>query len=332
MIRILLVITLLYLTCPSSANSSENPQSILLANGDRITGTVIDITGDRIILKTLWNQNLDIPFDQIQPQGNQIPANQFSRSTRGPSQLRAIPDSKVDHIEPTPEPSKKPTPSKWSNNLNLGLDLQYSAVDRKVFHTRWKSDYKGTRVRTGLDYSFTYGKADGKVSANRMDGRFKIDFVMPGRWYLYSLGGVGYDEIRKIDLRYEAGPGLGLHLIEAPNFLSEKDKISMDIEVGAELEEKRFRSGREDSHYFMRLAQIFSWDINSKLKFSEKFELFPQIGNLEAHRFRLEGNTAYALWKNLSLNLTVLAESESKTVNNLNPETIQVRSSLGIRF
>jgi len=292
----------------------------------------VDITGDRLILKTLWNQNIEIPFEQIQPQVNQQLASGFSRSTRGPTQQRPIPEPGTNQVANAPAPAKKSVPSKWSNDLRLGLDLQYSAVNRQVFHTRWKSNYKGKHVLNTLDYAYTYGKSDGKLSANRMDGRFKTDFVLPGRWYLYSLGGLGYDEIRKIDLRYEVGPGLGLHLIKAPNFISESDKVNVDIEVGAELEEKRFRSGRKDSNYFIRLAQVFHWEINSKLKFDEKFELFPQIGNLEAHRFRIEGNVAYAFWKNLSLNLTVLAESESKTVNNLRPESIQVRSSLGIRF
>src|SRR5204862_2738683 len=98
--------------------------------------------------------------------------------------------------------------------LLAGADLAFSTKDRQLYTGRLKLNHVEGHLRNALDYSFTYGRADGELTANRMDGSLKSDYELAVRSYLYNLAAAGYDEVRKIDSYLQAGPGFGYHVVK----------------------------------------------------------------------------------------------------------------------
>lgn len=220
----------------------------------------------------------------------------------------------------------------WSHDLRLGTDLQYSAVERKIYHTRLRSSYSRGSFRNLIDFSYSYGKSDGVVSADRLVATMKSNYTPRDRWYAYHQGSTGYDIIRRIEFRYQVGPGAGYHLVKGKPFLFDKSKLSLNLETGGEFEDKRATSGISNQKYFWRIAENGTWTINDSLTLSEELEFFPQIGELVSHRYRFEANAAYKLLKNMTLNLTFLAEADPESLKDFEPESVQIRSSLGLKF
>ena len=153
--------------------------------------------------------------------------------------------------------AKKPPAAKaWSGEAQMGTDLGFGQKERQLYTGRLKLNYVQAPVRNSLDYLFTYGRTDGELSANRMDGSMKTDFDLGHDYYAYSLEGAGYDQVRKIDWRYEIGPGIGYHLVKKTNFV-------LRVETGFHYEVHNFQDNRQDDIYYHRIAQDLRWNLGT---------------------------------------------------------------------
>ena len=163
------------------------------------------------------------------------------------------------------------------------------------------------------------------LSDNRMYGSSKTDVDLDHRVYVYNLAGAGYDEIRKINLRYEAGPGIGYHLLKTTNFV-------LNTEFGANYQSQYNSDNTRMESFYFRFAEDSAWKINSRFSWDEKYEFFPPVENWGRYRFRFETNLRYALLYNLSLVFTLLEQYDTQPVAGVGQNDLQIRSSLGLKF
>ena len=222
-------------------------------------------------------------------------------------------------------PAKPAGPKRWSGEVLLGTDLAYGAKDRELYAGRLKLNYVRLPLRNNLDYLFTYGRTDSELSANRMDGTMKTDYDLNPRVYLYSLVAAGYDEIRKIDWRYEVGPGSGYQLVKRTNFV-------FRVEGGFQYQVQNFEGNRQDEIFYHRLAEELKWNIGTLFTFDEKAEYMPELTDFSEYRFRVEANLRYWLRSNLSLNFTVINLYDTMSAPGVGQNDLQLRSSIGLKF
>lgn len=226
---------------------------------------------------------------------------------------------------PPAAPAKPAGPKRWSGDVFLGTDLAFGAKDRELYSGRLKLNYVNTPLRNNLDYLFTYGRTEGVLSANRMDGSMKTDYDLNRRVYLYSLEGAGYDEIRKIDWRYEVGPGCGYQLLMLTNFV-------LRVEGGLQYQVQNFEGDKQDEVIYNRLAQDLKWNLGTLFTFDEKVEYLHEVSDFQVYRLRVEANLRYWLRSNLSLNFTVINLYDTVTAPGVGQNDLQLRSSIGLKF
>jgi putative salt-induced outer membrane protein len=207
----------------------------------------------------------------------------------------------------------------------LGTDLGFGEKSRELHTGRLKLNYAKPPLRNSLDYLFTYGRTDGELSANRMDGQTKTDYDMNRKTYLYFLGGAGYDEIRKIDWRYEVGPGAGYHLLKLTNFV-------LRLEGGFHFQVQNLEGNQQNDIFYYRLAQDLRWNLGAQFTFDEKAEYLPEWNDPQVYRLRVEANLRYWLRSNLSLNFTVINLYDTVTAKGVGQNDLQLRSSVGLKF
>ncbi len=220
----------------------------------------------------------------------------------------------------------------------MGTDLGFSEKNRELYTGRLKASYTVLPLRHSLDYLFTYGKTDGELSANRMDGFLKSDYDLNRRWYVYNLLGAGYDEIRKINWRYEFGPGMGEHVLKLTNFVFNAE-FGFNYQV-QNLQDDRpgtndmqlIRHDRQDEVLHYRFAEDLKWILGSQFSFDEKAEYLPEWNDFQGYRLRVEGNLRYWLRTNLSLNFTIIDTYDTVTAKGVGQNDLQVRSSIGVKF
>ena len=225
-----------------------------------------------------------------------------------------------------PLPPIKPKPPKyWSGEAQVGMDLAFGGRERQLYSGRLKAGYVYKHFRNIFDYSFAYGKTDGLLSDHRMFGSDKTDFDLAKKIYVYNLGGAGYDEIRKIDLRYEFGPGFGYHLVKLTNFV-------LNSELGINYQAQYQSDDTKSELFFYRLAENSAWAINGKFSVDEKFEFFPRVDEWEKYRFRFESNLRLALINNLALVVTAVDQYDTDPAHGVSNNDLQLRSSISVKF
>jgi len=302
-----------------------------LHNGDRIAGNLISEDTNRVVLATTWIKELSVPLSAIKQREAVPPPASLPPAIveRKPPATNVVAVAK----SPPPSPPVKPASSKlWKANLTLGTDLQFGQLDRQLYYSRLKLTYERPYKHTPqkffrsiFDYAVDYGQTDGVRSANRMEGSMKMDFDVGKRWFIYNLGGAGYDEIRKIDLHYEDGPGIGYHLFQLPKFVA-------NVEAGGNYQVQERQGSPDVRNFFLRFAEDVTWKIGPKLTFTEKFEFTPQAEDLSRYRFRFDSNLSFPLWKNISLNLSVLDLYDTNPPGSVSQNELLIRSALGITF
>jgi hypothetical protein len=297
-----------------------------LRNGDRITGRLLAQETNQVIIATRWSPALVLPIAEIG--GLQSATGQVVIATSTPP---AAPPAAAHR--PVPRPTPPPaTAGRLRTTVNLGIDLMSGAKDRQLYYGRVKGSFEKPYqsnpkhlAKASADYQADYGETDGLVSANRMLGGLKADFDFFEHAYCYGEAGGGYDEVRRIDLHYEAGPGVGYHLLREPPLI-------WNLEGGLNYQSQvRSAGGDVDSLYF-RAAESLAWKLADRVKLTKSFEFFLNTEDAGMYRFRLDSTLSYSFLQNLSLNLTVLDSYDTDPAPTVDRNEIQFRSSLGITF
>lgn len=335
-----------------------------LKNGDRLAGAVVSEDTNHVVITTSWIKNLDVPVDQIasrEPgwaQTNAAPALAAQTNAAPNLQTNVASQKSVPAIRvvtntvvalnpsspipvptvPTP-PSAKPGNKHWKGEARVGADFLYGANNQQIYSGRFKLTYERPYAsnpkeffRNILDFSADYGwtktlsstNQQTVQSANRVDGSDKTDVDVGKRVYVYDLAAAGYDSVRKIDSRYELGPGAGYHLFTQTNFL-------LNTESGVDYQAEYRSDNTTERDFFYRFAEDLTWKLNHKVTLTEKMEVFPEV-TLDKYRFRFESNLSYNLWLSFSLNLTVLDLYDSQPALDIPYNDLQIRSSLGFKF
>ncbi len=296
------------------------PQTVVLQlrNGDRLSGTILAEDAGKVTLKTTWLNVVVIPAAEIKTRENLPAPASTAPATNRPVAVAGSP-------APAAPPVKPPTPKHWSGEALLGTDLAFNQRSRQLYTGKFKATYVHDHFRNVFDYLFSYGRIQGVLSDNRMYGTSKTDLDVGHRIYVYNLAGAGYDEIRKIDIRFEEGPGVGYHLIKTTNFV-------LNTEFGANYQAQYDSDNTRMESFYFRFAEDSTWKFNSRFSWDEKYEFFPQVENWGRYRFRFETNLRYALLYNLSLVLTVLEQYDTQPALGVGQNDLQIRSSLGLKF
>jgi hypothetical protein len=303
-----------------------------LKNGDRISGRIISENTNAVVVETRWNKKLSIPSNEIERR--EFQTNSTPSPTAGSASAPVTPKAPVVAIPSggTTKPEKK-----WKAEARIGADFLYGAKNQQIYYGRFKWSYMQPYhshpkqyFQTLFDYSADYGwtEAPGQttvVSANRMFASDKIGFDIDGsRWFTYGLSSGGYDEVRKIDFQFEAGAGIGRHLIANPT-------LTLNVESGLDYQEQYRSDHTTTKDPYFRAAEDVVWKITPGLTLIEKVEFFPRTDSVD-FRFRAESTLSYALWRNVSLNFSVLDLYDTRPAQDVPNDDLQVHTSVGVSF
>ncbi len=311
--------------------AAAQPVILHLRGGDRLTGTITAEDTNLVVLSTRWGKQMVVPAAEILKR-EPLPATPEAKAadTKPATPVAAGSTNTVARpatlAASTPPPPIKPKPPKrWTGEAQVGVDLVFSERKRQLYSGRFKAGYVYEHFRNVFDYSFAYGKTDGLLSDDRMYGSAKTDYDLGRRIYVYNLGGAGFDETRKIDLRYELGPGFGYHLLKLTNFV-------LNTELGANYQVQELSDNTKTELFYYRLAENSTWAINGRFSVDEKFEFFPRVEDWGKYRFRFESNLRYILINNLSFVVTAVDQYDTQPAAGVGRNDLQFRSSISVKF
>lgn len=320
---------------------------LTLSNGDRITGDFLSEDTTQVVVLSPLTGRIAVPKaaiaqrveTQLQPAFATMPA-----GAQAPiPQPRKLPATNAPAAITSPTTPLKPPVStglarlmstsvrplftNWHGSLNLGMDVGFGTSDRRTFYLNGNASHSWDRVRNTVDYHVAYGTVNTVQSANRMDGSAKTetDLGKKRRLYIYNQGGSGYDEIRRIDLEFHEGAGLGYKLLQKP-------KLSLNIEVGLQYQDQDYHNQPRHSFVSARLGENLVWRPVDKLEIRHSLSYTPDIGDFTVIRVRADLSLVYPLFKRITLSLNLVDLYDSQPAISVKNNDLQVQSTIGMSF
>ena len=323
-------------------NCAAAPESVVLflKNGDRITGELVSQNENRVVVRSPVAGKITIPRESLD---HMDPVARPTAST--PTVPTNAPPKAASPPPPTPSPAslaKVDTnapvaghllPSwvsgiwtNWHGNVQAGLNLGVGTTDRTTMYVNGTASKKWGRTSTIFTYNTAYGEANGIQNANQMAGTGRAEFeISPNRrTFAYASGAAGYDVIRKINLEYLGGGGVGYKFIDRP-------KRVLAGELGVQYQSFNYSTSEDQTTVAIRFGESFTTSID-KLSITQRLGFTPGIGDLSNYQVNLYLTLSYPLFKPLTLNLNIIDQYLSKPAAGVQNNDLQVQTTIGVTF
>lgn len=316
------------------------PVVLHLQNGDRVAGVILSQTTNTLVLSNAWSSELKVPLAAITnrepaiiPSSEPAPAVAATPAAAPKPAAPATPPPAIAAaVQPPAKKQEVKGPKRWKADLNLGTSFIYGTTEQQNYYGTATLTYEKPYVanpnkffRNIISYNLNYGQANQVVSANQMWGSMKTDLDITERIFAYNLGLAGYDQVRKIDLQWEIGPGFGWHIFKTGKFI-------LNTEVGSQYLVQNLSTGVTKENVYLRFAENVTWQIAERVSLKEGLAYLPQSLELDNYRLRFESTVSFALFNRVSLNFTVLNLFDSRPAPGVESNQLQLRSTLGLHF
>lgn len=199
--------------------SGSNADIIEMHNGDHITGKIIEIGEEALVIETEYAGTITVLLDavkSIEPTDGEIAA--WLKDTLEPweIEIRDIPNHEEEPEEPELE---RP----WSGTADMGVSMRKGDTDTLDANFALRLTREWPRYILTFRLEGGYSEVESQVNTRRLRSSVRLQHYVADRWYVYGVTAAEHDPGRKLDLRLEAGAGVGYDLIRR-----ERQRLSVD--------------------------------------------------------------------------------------------------------
>jgi putative salt-induced outer membrane protein YdiY len=325
---------------------SAGVETVLLDNGDRLSGEVLKIEDGKLSLKTEYAGVVSIKWSRVQDLSSarefQVEAETGLRMRgtmlRSGSTMELHTGDGPVLVEPAhmvrATPVEPESDSGFWQALEGGVDLGYNFA-RGNTDVNQSSVSVNTRYRTDnyklqVDLASLLANQEGTTGANRHSGNLRFDRFLSPDAFVYTNLGVERDQRRALNLRTNFGGGLGWKVLKAA-----ERELSVLGGVNYVNEQFRFESGTTAPPSASGEGQFgLDWRTVSPsgLQFNTRFALAPNVVQLGRYRIALETGARVPLVGRYVWSLNVFNRYDSKPPVEAQRTDYGAVSSLGITF
>ncbi len=308
------------------AVSAASADTIILTNGDRISGEIVAMRDGKIIVNTGYAG--EVPVDpamlsgierehgSVLTSGGAVDA-ELARLTginEDPGLMETAVHAEVDLR----------TSDLWKGKLELGALFTDGNTDRMG------GNLALTVIRETPDDKFTgkatvtYAEEDDVKSADEQFLSLREDFKFEP-WYVFAVLSFERDPFEDIDLRAIFSPGAGRNIAKSETFTA-------DIEIGPALTYNDYRS--RDSEYAaeLRLGFKAEWKVFGTARITEDLQIYPSLS--DTGEFRLVSETAFEqpLGGSWFMKISLIDRYNSDVADGIEENDLELRLSLVYDF
>ncbi len=253
---------------------------IILKNGDRLSGTIKNKLGDKVLFESSYLGEVNIPWSEVVSLtsdkdlriqlSDKVITGTSIKSEDGTIKLaadelfetKAIPLAEIAAINPPQHDGKV----KLKGNANLGGAVYDGNTDRKSLHIDAELIARSLNNRITLGGAYNYGEDTGSESTNNAIVYSKYDHFFTEKWYGYANTTFETDKFQDLKLRSSLGGGMGYQFIE-------NERTQLSLEGGVSYVNEDFISAASNSFAAGRWAFRFDhWLLVEMLQFFHHHE------------------------------------------------------------
>jgi putative salt-induced outer membrane protein len=295
---------LLAMACAASADS------VVLKNGDHLTGIVETSDGKNLTLKTdfageiqiQWSSIAQIKTDKpiyvVMPDKSTVSGILTTDGTNiivqpasgAPVQLAVAQVTVVRGMDQQTAYEKSLHPGileAWKGGINLGFALARGNSETTNLTTGFTADRKTTNDEITGYFSSLYStndKTGGGTIANSIIGGLKYDRNITKHVFAFGSGDFTHDELQDLNIRAIYSGGLGYHLINNPN-------TTLDVLGGVNYTHESYGAGPTlvtRNLAGITLGESGMHKFGKSTTATEVFYFYPDLSNTSEYRFSFD--------------------------------------------
>jgi putative salt-induced outer membrane protein YdiY len=288
---------------------------IVLSNGDRITGKVLEFSGGRLRFHTEYAGELRIDWKDIRSVETEDLF--FVQVKEGPvirARIRMAGEEMwLEDEEGASHPMAQEnvlgfyshSPKHWTMQYDLGYQQAKGNATISDLRTSLKLKVKRQRDDLLLATSYARGKTDGEVSADRWDIQSKYNRLLNSKLYGTTIFLLERDRLRDIDRRWQVGPGVGYRFYDT-------GILFLSTDIGTVWEKTRYEPAGSESKLKGFWGLDFFYVFWGGIKVEETFRWIQ--GSTEGSDYEINSETGLnvPLYENLFLKASLVNRYDNK--------------------
>jgi putative salt-induced outer membrane protein len=180
----------------------------------------------------------------------------------------------------------------WGGYLDTGLSVTRGNSQTLSFVLSGKAVRKSPRdtITVYANSIFANNSTTGTTitTANAIGGGVRMDLNVSDRTFVFGLADFQHDEFQQLDLRSLLGGGFGYHAIKT-------EATTFDVYGGGAYDQAFYSTPLTIRSGVLNVGESFSHAVSSRTKFSERFDLYPNLSQTGEYRFLLNLGATTAL-------------------------------------
>ncbi len=203
--------------------------TVVLRNGDRLTGTVVNVSADTVRLQTDYAGELAIERAKVETLatdgpvplmiGDRIESGRIGAGesddvtvTREDGTTESMPLARIAYIKPTPRQGGPGV--RYAGRVNLGYSRSAGNSENERLYGEGELRARHKDYRWSIGGDARESSDDGVRSESNWRARGNYDWFFRPRQFLYARSTFEHDEFRDIDLRSTVGGGYGYQVLD----------------------------------------------------------------------------------------------------------------------
>lgn len=316
LIGIFLVVPLIIFLSSVNATADE----VWLKNGNHITGKVVRLENNLLVLNTSFAGEISIKWEEIQNLETEEPVKlvlsddtsaeglispgkdgKVAVKTEGVEEPITIELAQLKMINPKVEP-----PVKYKARLNFGASSTSGNTDTQDIYGDGEAVARTEKNRFTIGGLYKRSETDSLKTADRLYGYGKYDRFISKKLYAYGNISGEQDEFKDLDLRTVLGAGLGYQFLET-------ERTNLSFEAGPSYVKEDFIVAQDDDYASGRWAVKFDHFLWPKaLQFFHDHEGLVSLEDTEKIIILSRTGLRVPLYKNLNTTFQVNWDWDNK--------------------
>lgn len=299
-------------------SSHARADEVILTNGDKLTGKIIEIKEDVLTLETSYSEPIKLNYESVQQMNSSKPVELHLKDgeiLKGKITTNSSGKLVVDagsgreavaldfkNIAALNPPPKKPVG--WKGNVTLGGNLQSGNSDTMNISAGGLAVRRTDNDRFQISLLYNRAGDSGQRTAENTFGQLKYDYFFNPKWYTYLNIDMLTDEFKDIKLRTTVGPGVGYQIWDEEN----KD---LSLEVGVSYTSEDRDQGKDDQWASARIGVNFLRKLFDRLLFTDQAVIYPSLKDSGEYLLRNEASLITSVGTSLAFKLSNIWERNS---------------------
>ena len=307
---------------------------VYLANGDRISGNIQLIWGDKLIIEPEYSDPIQLDRENVVAvESKEKMAVEFNESdddayilSRSSEEGKVTLVSEERNVEVPLNALKRAEQIRdfeWGINLDLGSNFSRGNTDSQTTNLQWNGELKikDHRIRSDIFISREEVNGQKTKAKDRMNLGYNYFFV--DQWFLAVNVAAERDPVALLTSRYSLSPAIGY------DFFDDPDRF-FHVQIGAGYSSEIFNNRRETSTTIDWKLNFFWEFFNGDLGFFHDQNLFRNLDGRENFVFYSQTGFRYEITEDIYLNFQANFDYDSVPVSGFGEEDLTFIIGAGI--